>query len=124
VLVVEDDTATRAVLVEALNEEADLVAEGAEDGESALERLREPPPVDLVLCDLALPGLDGFALAEHLRRDTATAALPVVAMTALDQSAVAAAVAAGCAAVMAKPFDLDDLAAVLRAVLAPAARPA
>jgi CheY-like chemotaxis protein len=125
VLVVEDDPDTRAVLVEALTEEPDLVAEGADDGQSALERLRRPPGVDLVLCDLAMPGLDGFGLAARLREDAATAGLPVVAMTALDDAVVAArATGAAYDAVVAKPFDLAELAAVLRAVLLadPAAR--
>lgn len=122
VLVVEDDAPTRAMLLEALDDEPDLTGEGADGGAAALERLRAGRRVDLVLCDLAMPGVDGFQVAARLKADAATAALPVVVITALDTAAVEAeAYAAGCAAVMAKPFDLVELTALLRGVLETAA---
>lgn len=122
ILVVEDDAPTRAVLLEVLNDEPDLAGEGADGGAAALERLRAGGGVDLVLCDLAMPGVDGFQVAARLKADAATAALPVVVITALDTAAVeAAAYAAGCVAVMAKPFDVVELAALLRGVLETAA---
>jgi len=124
VLVVDDDADTRAVLVEALNEEPDLVAEGVDGGEEALRRLAAEGNVDLVLSDLAMPEVSGFELITRLRANPATAPLPVVAVTALDASAVEADErAAGYAAVVAKPFDLAELTNVVRAVLRGALAP-
>jgi CheY-like chemotaxis protein len=118
VLVVEDDPATRAVVVEALNDEPDLFAEGVDGGAAALGRLADRSDIDLVLCDLSMSDVDGFELAARLKENPATARLPVVAMTALDASAVEAGLGlAGYAAVVAKPFDLTDLATLVRGLL-------
>jgi DNA-binding response OmpR family regulator len=54
----------------------------AGDGIDALKKARSLAP-DLILLDLMLPGLDGFAVCEILRRDPATAAIPIIMLTAL-----------------------------------------
>jgi DNA-binding response OmpR family regulator len=54
----------------------------ANDGIDALKKARSLMP-DLILLDLMLPGLDGFAICEILRRDTVTAAIPIIMLTAL-----------------------------------------
>src|SRR5262245_41716919 len=124
VLVVDDDADTRAVLVEALNDEPDLAAESVESGEAALRRLEVDGDVDLVLSDLVMPGLNGFDLIDRLEARPAGARVPVVVMTALDEASVEADErAARFAALVAKPFDLTELTEVLRAVLASALAP-
>jgi two-component system cell cycle response regulator DivK len=55
-----------------------IEATNAEDG-IALARDRKPK---LVLMDIQLPGMDGVSALEHLRKDPATSAIPIVAMTA------------------------------------------
>src|SRR5690606_4819814 len=60
---------------------AGFAVEVAGQGDTALEAIRRQPP-DLLLLDLMLPGLDGLELTRILRRDTATAQLPVVMLTA------------------------------------------
>ncbi len=85
VLVVEDDSATRAVLRRTLAQEGWLVEE-AENGKVALARLSDRLP-DLILLDLMMPEMDGFAFLEALRTVRTWQAIPVVVITAKDLSA-------------------------------------
>jgi CheY-like chemotaxis protein/two-component sensor histidine kinase len=82
VLVVEDDAATRAVLQRTLEKDG-WVVETAENGRVGLARLAARPP-ELILLDLMMPELDGFGFLEAVRQDPATAAIPVVVLTAKD----------------------------------------
>ncbi|MBI2466907.1 MAG: response regulator [Candidatus Rokubacteria bacterium] len=85
VLVVDDDPAFRELARRLLEREGYRVAE-AENGRVALERVREAPP-GLILLDLMMPEMDGFAFVEELRREAAWRAIPVVVVTAKDLSA-------------------------------------
>jgi hypothetical protein len=82
VLVVEDDAATRTMLERTLVKDG-WVVETAENGRVGLARLAERRP-DLILLDLMMPELDGFGFLEAVRQDAATAAIPVVVLTAKD----------------------------------------
>lgn len=80
VLVVEDEQSIAEVL------EYNLQKEGYEvsleyRGDTALEAIRSQPP-DLVLLDLMLPGLDGLELFRLIKRDSATASIPLIILTA------------------------------------------
>ena len=76
----------------------------------AVERLPEEVP-DIILLDMMMPGMDGVATLERLRRDPACAAVPVVFMTARVQpDEVAAYLALGAEGVIAKPYDPMSLA--------------
>jgi CheY-like chemotaxis protein len=85
----------------------------AEDAEQALEVLQQRLP-DLVLTDIALPGMDGLELTRRLKADPRFRHLPIVALTASamkgDERRV---LAAGCDAYIAKPLDTRTLAAQL-----------
>jgi len=79
---------------------------------------------DLVLMDLALPRLNGWEATQRLKATPATRHIPVVAFTAhvLPDDLVRAR-AAGCSAVIAKPFEIDTLLSAIAALLAqPAAQ--
>jgi DNA-binding response OmpR family regulator len=81
ILVVDDD----ADLVELLSfnlKKAGFAIGTAFDGIEAIKKARSIAP-DLILLDLMLPELDGFAVCEILRRDSATASIPVIMLTAL-----------------------------------------
>ncbi|WP_424682078.1 response regulator [Frateuria sp. YIM B11624] len=75
VLVIEDDPAFARILADMLHRKGCRVLLAA-DGESGLALAREHPPSG-VLLDVALPGMDGWAVFERLRADPATRAVPV-----------------------------------------------
>ncbi|GAA2671199.1 SpoIIE family protein phosphatase [Actinoplanes palleronii] len=90
---------------------------GAVDGESALALARERP-FDLVLTDVMMPGLDGFALIAALRADQRTRDVPIVVLSARagEESAVEG-LAAGADDYLVKPFSTRELTARVRANL-------
>jgi DNA-binding response OmpR family regulator len=67
VLIVEDNPDQAESLALCLSLEEGVWVEVAPDGESAIASARRNPP-DAVICDITLPGMDGFAVAEELRR--------------------------------------------------------
>jgi len=81
ILIVEDNSDLLAVLRLSLKQAGFAVAT-ATDGIEALKKARSISP-DLILLDLVLPELDGFAVCETLRKDAATAAVPVIVLTGL-----------------------------------------
>ncbi len=116
VLLVDDDASIRLICSLNLRAAAFEVTEAA-DGLQGLEQATLHPP-DLVLSDLRMPGLDGFALAEALRRDEATRAVPVVFLSG--ETGVAErmrAFALGVAGFVTKPFDPVALVALLSGVI-------
>lgn len=80
ILVVEDDTDNRRIVVKVLSVEGYEVVE-ATDGVQALSRARAEHP-DLILMDLALPNMDGWEATRRLKADPETRGIPVVALTA------------------------------------------
>ena len=82
VLVVEDDADTRNLLRRLLNRAGWMVLE-AENGRVALQQVAERQP-ELILLDLMMPEMDGFAFLEALRQQNAWRSIPVVVLTAKD----------------------------------------
>jgi two-component system phosphate regulon response regulator PhoB len=80
ILLVEDEPDIAEVLQYNLEKEG-FDVELARRGDSGLEAIRREVP-DLILLDLMLPGLDGLELTRLLKRDPATAHLPIVMLTA------------------------------------------
>jgi CheY-like chemotaxis protein len=73
---------------------------------------------NMLIVDLMLPGLDGFQVARQLKGDPATRAIPIVAVSAMARpDDREAALAAGCDDFVRKPFELDDLEALIRKYL-------
>ncbi len=81
ILIIEDDAEVVELLCFNLKK-AGFAIGTALDGIDALKKARSIAP-DLILLDLMLPELDGFAVCEILRRDTATASIPIIMLTAL-----------------------------------------
>jgi two-component system, cell cycle response regulator len=81
ILIVEDDLSTRE-LMGCLLEEAGHAVSGAGDGADGLRLALDGRP-DLVLCDLCLPSMDGYAVARALKRDPGCARIPLLAVSAL-----------------------------------------
>jgi len=80
VLVADDNPAGRELVREGLAEHASSIIEAA-DGREALEKIREMLP-DLVLLDIQMPEMDGYAVLREIRSDPALRGLRVVALTA------------------------------------------
>ena len=108
VLVVEDDDAIRSLLEVALADEGYEVRT-AEHGSAALKILDVWRP-ELILLDLMMPVLDGWAFRARQVADASLATIPVIVLSAAYQASRQAEILA-VAAVLAKPFDLDDLLA-------------
>lgn len=122
VLVVDDEPAIRALIRSTLERAGHTILE-AEDGPTALGAARTQLP-DLVLLDLALPGLSGLEVCRRLKAEPGTAKTAVLLLTGLPQPEGPPEGAAGC---IAKPFTPDGIVRqveqALRRRKEPAARP-
>jgi CheY-like chemotaxis protein len=114
VLVVEDQENIRAQMVEALTEMGCVVMQ-AKDGPAGLRALQSRGPLDLLIADVGLPGLNGRQLADAAREINPK--LPILLITGYAGAALQD-LAPGMD-VMRKPFSLDDLAARVRGLLEP-----
>ena len=116
VLVVEDEPDIRNLIVHHLERDGFRCRTAASGGE-ALARVRSTPP-DLVVLDLMLPGMDGLEVCRRLRGDPATAALPIIMLTAkADEVDRVVGLELGADDYLAKPFSTKELVARVRAVL-------
>ncbi len=116
-VLVADDNADMRSYVERLLRDAGLMVESVADGSMMLEAARAAPP-DLVLSDVMMPGMDGFALLSALRAARSTRDLPVILLSArAGEEARVAALQAGADDYLVKPFSARELvASVARAV--------
>ena len=116
ILIVEDNPTNMKLSLFVL-ESADYTVLTATDAEIGLTLARQSCP-DLILMDIQLPGMDGLQATALLKADSATKAIPVVALTALamkgDEERIRA---AGCDGYIAKPLDYKGLLATVKAML-------
>jgi two-component system cell cycle response regulator DivK len=119
ILVIEDNPANMKLASLLLHNVGHTVL-CAGDAETGLTLARAEQP-DLILMDIQLPGMDGLAATALLKKDPATRAIPVIALTALamkeDQEKTRA---AGCDAYIAKPLRFRELYAAIDGLLAEA----
>jgi len=103
VLVVED-SATQAEEVRLVLESAGFHVDIAVDAEAGLDRLTQPPPVDLVISDVVMPGLSGYDFSSRVKSHAATKRIPVLLLTSLaDPIDVIRALEAGADSFLSKP---------------------
>ena len=118
ILVVEDNP-SNMTLAKFLLESASHTVLCATDAEVGLMLAREQRP-DLILMDIQLPGMDGLEAIQHLKRDEATRAIPVVALTALamkgDEERIRA---AGCDGYIGKPMRYKEFLETIATFLKP-----
>lgn len=83
ILIVEDDQFLRDLFVMKLKKEKAVVVE-SDNGEDALKKIKSEMP-DLVLLDIVLPKMDGFAVLKKIKDDAAINKIPVILLTNLGQ---------------------------------------
>ena len=117
ILIVEDDPETRLFYSDALAR-GGFQIEQAHNGYQALEKALASPP-DLILTDIAVPGMDGIELCRRLRADERTRAIPLLAITGHgDRQYPDRVRLAGADQVLTKPCDADLLVSEARRLLA------
>ena len=116
VLIVDDESMARTLLRLMLVRAGFNVSE-AEDGYDALEKVRKNRP-DIVLLDVMMPGMDGFAVCEALRSDPDTMSLPIIMLSAkTDLDSINKGLRAGATVYLTKPISPEDLTRHVREVL-------
>ncbi len=108
VLIVDDEPMARTLLRLMLVRAGFHVSE-AEDGYDALEKVRKNQP-DIILLDVMMPGMDGFAVCEKLRSEAATAELPIIMLSAkTDLDSINKGLRAGATIYLTKPISPEEL---------------
>jgi CheY-like chemotaxis protein len=118
VLIVEDDPETRQLYADLLHRSG-FATDQAHNGFQALDKALAHPRPDLILTDIAVPGIDGIELCRKLRADERTRTIPVLAITGYeDRQYPDRARVAGANGVLMKPCDEELLISEARRLLA------
>lgn len=113
ILVIEDEVHLRWDLLDILGFEG-FDALGAENGREGIVSAQDSQP-DLIICDITMPGVDGFQVLSALRQDARTSGIPVVLLSAhSDYATVQRGLQLGAAACLPKPYDLSELLMTVR----------
>ena len=117
ILIVEDDSTIRAILLMTLRNAGFTHVKTAARGDEGLEAIRREPP-QLVLLDLMLPGLDGLTVCRRVREDASLADVRIVMLTARSENEdIVRGLELGADDYVTKPFSREVLLARIHAVL-------
>ena len=117
VLLIDDDQSNLEFMRQLLRIEGHELAWAA-DGEQGLALIRKLRP-QLIICDVVMPRLGGYAVLETVRADPQLAGVPVLLFSAaMSEDARAIGLRRGASEVLAKPFDLEQLRGAIRRCLA------
>lgn len=104
-----DDSLTNNVLLESLLQSEGIDSTLAYSGKEALDILKKEPP-SLILLDIMMPDMDGFMVIDRLNKNEATKNIPVIMITAKDDSeSIVKAKNAGVKDFITKPIDLNKV---------------
>jgi len=110
ILVVDDSRANLRLLVDILTQQG-YKARPVMDGYAALKAVKAQPP-DLILLDIMMPGIKGYAVCEHLKNDDSYKNIPIIFLSALhDSQDKVEAFAKGGVDYITKPFQPDEVVA-------------
>jgi two-component system cell cycle response regulator DivK len=113
ILVVEDQPDSRQIIRDMLGP-TDYEITEAENGEQALAAIAKQPP-DLILMDIQLPIMDGYAATRRIKADPALQSIPIIAVTSYALNGEEKiAKAAGCDDYVTKPYSPRELLAKIR----------
>jgi DNA-binding response OmpR family regulator len=116
ILIVDDEPHLASMLADVLTD-AGYDAHTIDNGRDALESVQRNPP-DLMLLDVQMPQIDGFEVAARLKADPATAAIPIIMLSAMQgRGARVIGLESGAEEFLSKPFDQAELLARVRNLL-------
>ena len=111
-----DDIPDNLLLIQlALEQEGHQVVL-AHNGETALKQIKRTPP-SLILLDVMMPGMDGYEVTKRIRQDRNIPFIPILLITAREESSVVEGLDAGADEFVRKPFQIDELQARVRSML-------
>jgi two-component system, sensor histidine kinase and response regulator len=112
-----DDSPDNLFLVQTILEDKGYQVSLAENGPSALAQIEKSPP-DLLLLDVMMPGMDGYEVTRRVRQNQIRwGFIPILLITAHQQSSVVEGLDAGADDFIRKPVDMDELLARVRSLL-------
>ena len=113
VLLIDDDQSNLEFMRQVMRIDGPELAWAA-DGEQGLALVKQFRP-ELIICDVVMPHLGGYAVLETVRADPQFAGVPVLLFSAaMSEEARAIGLRRGATEVLAKPFDLEQLRAAIR----------
>ncbi len=115
-LLVVDDLPDNSFLIQAILEEEGYYIEVANDGKSALAHI-DRSPIDLILIDVMMPGMDGYEVTRRVRQNTNIPFIPILLITAYDQPSVVKGLDIGADDFIRKPIEAEELLARVRSLL-------
>jgi len=121
ILVVDDEKQIRLLIQAAISATGVDVLIAA-DGEEAIRLARENSPLELVITDVIMPGIDGFALASALSAEGHSARFLFISGFFDGEASQKMLEGRGCAAFLEKPFSIPDLIRAVRSLLGQEAR--
>jgi two-component system, sensor histidine kinase and response regulator len=111
-----DDSPDNLFLIESVLDDPHYRITCVGSGQEALQSVAQGPP-DLILLDVMMPGLDGYAVTQRLRDDVTLPYIPILLITAHDQSSLVQGLDAGADDFIRKPVDVNELRARVRSLL-------
>ena len=117
ILIAEDNEELRSLLEATLEMDGYQVV-SADDGAQALELARQAPP-DLIISDIMMPNMDGFALCRELKKSALLKAIPLVFYTAtyIDEQDKQLALSMGVARFIIKPIEMEEMLKIVEEVI-------
>ena len=113
VLVIDDSASVRATLQEGLTQ-AGMTVTAVENGKLALDWIKSNP-VDLIICDLNMPVMNGFHVLGFLKSNKATKDIPIIiSSTESDENLIKKLKKAGCELFLIKPIDIGILLSAIK----------
>ena len=111
-----DDSPDNLFLIESILDNENYHITCVESGQAAIEAVHRHPP-DLILLDVMMPGMDGYEVTHRLRQDPLVSYIPILLITAHDQSSLVEGLDAGADDFIHKPVDVNELQARVRSLL-------
>ncbi|MGG6238051.1 ATP-binding response regulator [Nodosilinea sp. AN01ver1] len=111
-----DDSSDNLFLIESILDDPEYRITCVQSGQAALEVVVQTPP-DVILLDVMMPGLDGYAVTQRIRDNSSLPYIPILLITAHDQSSLVQGLDAGADDFIRKPVDVNELRARVRSLL-------